>query len=353
MIVPAALHCGPRRLPLAADPPGDVEDARSLLCASGCQVPVVRGVPRFVSPGHYAGGFGLQWNAYRRTQRDSHTGATISWDRLTRCLGGDLGVVRDRDVLEVGCGAGRFTEVLLASGARLVACDLSEAVEANRANCARLAEPGRYFVCQADVADLPVAPGSFDLVIALGMVQHTPSPERTIETLAAQLKPGGLLVLDHYTWPPGAGALFRLASALSPRSLIRHALRPLPARAAFAACTALTRALLPVHRLFWRRGTAARAARRGLHLASPIFDYYDKLPQLSREQLTEWALLDTHDGLTDRFKHRRSGEEIASALTAAGLVELDVQYAGNGVEARARRGPTSTAPSVDLPLAKS
>ena len=213
--------------------------------------------------------------------------------------------------------------------------------------------PGRYFVCQADVAALPVAPGSFDHVIALGMVQHTPSPERTIEALAAQLKPGGLLVLDHYTWPPGAGRLFRLASVLSPRSLIRQALRPLPAPAAFAACRALTRALLPAHRLFWRRGTAARAARRLLHFVSPVFDYYDKQPELSREQLTEWALLDTHDGLTDRFKHRRSADEIAGALAAAGLVHLDVRYAGNGVEARGRRGPISTAASVDLLRAKS
>jgi len=349
VIVPAALRCRPHEQLLAADPPGEVEDAGALVCASGCRVPVVRGVPRFVAPGHYAGSFGLQWNAYRLTQLDSHTGATISRDRLARCLGGDLDVVRDRDVLEVGCGAGRFTEVLLASGARLVACDLSEAVEANRANCAPRAEPGRYFVCQADVTALPVAPGSFDLVIALGMVQHTPSPERTIEALAAQLRPGGLLVLDHYTWPPGAGRLGRLAFALSPRSLIRQVLRLLPARAAFAACTALTRALLPVHRLFWRRGSAAGAARRGLHFASPVFDYYDKLPQLSREQLTEWALLDTHDGLTDRFKHRRSAEEVAAALAAAGLVDVDVRYAGNGVEARARKGPRAgLAPGAPL-----
>ena len=89
-----------------------------------------------------------------------------------------------------------------------------------------------------------------------------------------------------------------------------------------------------MHRLFWRRGTAARAARRGLHFVSPVFDYYDKRPELSREQLAEWALLDTHDGLTDRFKHRRTADEIAGALTAAGLVDVDVRYAGNGVEAR-------------------
>jgi SAM-dependent methyltransferase len=337
MIVPAALRCLPHQRPLSADPAGRVEDASALRCEAGCAVPVIRGIPRFVTGEHYAAGFGLEWNAYRRTQLDSHTGTTISRERLTRCLGGDLAVVRGCEVLEVGCGAGRFTELLLASGARVLACDLSEAVEANHANCAGLAEPGAYFVCQADVAALPVAQVSFDVVLALGMVQHTPSPERTIETLAAQLKPGGMLVLDHYTWPPGAGALFRGASALSPRNLCRQVLRRLPARAAFRAASALTRAFMPFHRLLWRPGKAARAGRRALHLVSPVFDYYDKLPQLSRQQLAEWALLDTHDGLTDRFKHLRDAEQIARALRTAGLVALDVRYAGNGVEARARR----------------
>src|SRR6187397_1731582 len=42
---------------------------------------------------------------------------------------------RGRVVLEAGCGAGRFTELLLAGGARVVAFDLSRAVEANRENC--------------------------------------------------------------------------------------------------------------------------------------------------------------------------------------------------------------------------
>ena len=55
--------------------------------------------------------------------------------------------MRGKNVLEVGCGAGRFTEVMLAAGARVFACDLSSAVEANYANCNSWPE---YFVCQAD-----------------------------------------------------------------------------------------------------------------------------------------------------------------------------------------------------------
>ena len=124
------------------------EGGTRYVCASGCDYPVVRAIPRFVSSTNYAAAFGLQWNRYRTTQLDSFTGSTITRDRLTRLMGGNLDELKGKAVLEVGCGAGRFTEILLASGARLFATDISGAVEANLANCG--GHPG-YFVCQADL----------------------------------------------------------------------------------------------------------------------------------------------------------------------------------------------------------
>ena len=52
-----------------------------------------------------------------------------------------------------------------------------------------------------------------------------------------------------------------------------------------------------------------------------------------------WAqnVLDTHDALTDFYKHTRTAGEIAQALRALGLVDVVATYGGNGVEARARR----------------
>jgi protein-L-isoaspartate O-methyltransferase len=97
----------------------------------GCTFPIIGHIPRFAFSEDYASSFGLQWNQYRTTQLDSHTGLTISRDRLTRLLGGALDMVKDKKVLEAGCGAGRFSEILLEAGAYLYAIDLSTAVEAN------------------------------------------------------------------------------------------------------------------------------------------------------------------------------------------------------------------------------
>ena len=78
----------------------------------------------------------------------------------------------------------------------------------------------------------------------------------------------------------------------------------------------------------------ARAVFRRL---SPVVDHYDRLPQLSPGQLAEWSTLDTHDALTDRYKHLRTADEVRDLLVAAGLVEIEAVYGGNGVEARGHR----------------
>ena len=307
------------------------EGAGTLSCSGGCAVPVVGGIPRFVAGDGYAEAFGRQWLAYPRTQLDSETGTAISRTRLERCLGAPLASLRGASVLEAGCGAGRFTELLLAAEARVFASDLSRAVEANRDNCARW--PG-HFVCQADLFRLPAQDAAFDLVLCLGVLQHTPDPEGAIRALAAKVKPGGLLVVDHYATPRGAG---RVAAAVAPRALLRKALRRLPATASTRFASAVTSAMLPVHRALWRVGALTRRARRVLRAASPVLDYYDRHPELGPARLAEWARLDTHDALTDRYKHFRDAGQIRRALEAAGLSAIEVAEAGNGIEARGRR----------------
>jgi 2-polyprenyl-3-methyl-5-hydroxy-6-metoxy-1,4-benzoquinol methylase len=305
-------------------------------------VPIVRGIPRFVPSEGYAAAFGWQWNRFQRSQLDSYTGTTISHDRLARCLGGSLDVVRGKVVLEAGCGAGRFTEILLDAGARVVATDLSSAVEANYSNCGTAQD---YFICQADVRELPVAPRSFDVVVCLGVVQHTPQPEETLAALAGYVKPGGLLAIDHYS---------RAYPATLSRRLIRSLLLRMSPEHAHHIALGVVRTLLPVHRALWHRRRGFGRLRRYLGRVSPVVDYYDAYPDLKPELLSEWALLDTHDTLTDRYKHLRDPEEIRAALVELGLANVEVCAGGNGVEARAHGPSTELRGSdreVSLPFA--
>ena len=333
MRMPPELRCVVHAEPLTIDGGRpvdlDTESASALVCSAGCRIPVIRGVPRFVASDDYAAAFGWQWTHFQKSQLDSHTGTTISRDRLTRCLGGSLSIVRGRTVLEAGCGAGRFTEILLEAGARVVAADLSAAVDANYANCGR---SDRYFVCQADIRHLPVAPHAFDIVLCLGVVQHTPEPEETIAALARYVAPGGLLVIDHYS---------RDYPATAPRRVLRDLLLRMPPERARRLALGTARALLPVHRALWRRRRGFGRLRRYLGRVSPVVDYYEAYPELGTQLLSEWAVLDTHDTLTDRYKHLRGPDEIRDTLVSLGLSDVEVSIGGNGVEARARAAGTA------------
>jgi 2-polyprenyl-3-methyl-5-hydroxy-6-metoxy-1,4-benzoquinol methylase len=84
-----------------------------LISAAGESFPVIKGIPRFVPLDNYASAFGLQWNTFSKTQLDSHSQIGITLERLERCLGYPVAQLNGKTVLEVGCGAGRFTELRL------------------------------------------------------------------------------------------------------------------------------------------------------------------------------------------------------------------------------------------------
>lgn len=289
--------------------------------------PIVNGIPRFIKIDNYAKSFGLQWNKFRKTQLDSFTKTNLSHDRLKRICGGDLSVFNNKNVLEIGCGAGRFTEIFIANKAHIHAVDLSNAVEANYQN---FKDQNNYCVCQANVYDLPFKEDSFDYVCCIGVVQHTPDPERTIETLAKYVKKGGMLLIDHYdrNYP----------YSLS-RKIFRNFFLKLPSKLSFFLTKAMVTILWPLHKLFWKISLTYTKSNRGGRIrkafikASPVVDYHDVYTDLNAKQLYEWAILDTHDTLTDFFKHLRNKEEIKKALSNAKMKDINVWIGGNGVEA--------------------
>jgi len=297
----------------------------NLYCPGGDHVVACRGgVPRFVNGSTYADAFGLQWNTYRQTQLDSFTGTSISRERLRRNLGEHLWErLSGASVLEGGCGAGRFTEVLLSQGARVISVDLSEAVDANAEN---LPPDDKHRVGQADIMDLPLRPQQFDIVLCLGVVQHTPNPEDTIAQLYEQVAAGGSLVFDHYTF-----SLPRMTRVTAP--LVRKWLIRQPPERGLEITIQLVNRLLPLHRRKW---PLARVVRR----ISPITSYYHAYPDLPDHLRREWALLDTHDSLTATHKHMRTCGQLRRQLERLGAQDIVCARGargGIGVEARARR----------------
>ena len=280
------------------------------------------GIPRFVPDGSYASLFGDQWKEYKKTQLDSYSGASITATRLDRCLGQLKDELNGKTVLEAGCGAGRFTEVLLKKGAILVSSDLSSAVEVNIEN---FPASEKHLVIQADINDMPFADESFDVVVCLGVIQHTCNTEKTIADLYKLVKKGGSLVIDHYT--------FEKSSFLRLAPFYRMQLRKKSSLYTIPYTQKLVKRYLPLHKKWAHNKILSMLLNR----FSPVISYYSIFPQLSDKLQEEWALLDTHDALTDWHKRFRNKKQMINALIKLGAIEIYCAYGGNGVEARCKK----------------
>ena len=198
--------------------------------------------------------------------------------------------LKDKSVLEAGCGAGRFTEILLNQGAYVSSFDISNAVDANVINFP-INEKHRIF--QADINNLPFQDEQYDVVFCMGVIQHTPNPEETITNLFKQVKPGGWLVIDHYT--------YRLSHYTKTTELFRFFLKRMEPQKGLKATERITNFFFPVHKAVRKFYPLQALVSR----ISPVHSYYFAYPQLSHEDQYKWALLDTHDSLTDWYKHFR------------------------------------------------
>jgi 2-polyprenyl-3-methyl-5-hydroxy-6-metoxy-1,4-benzoquinol methylase len=276
-------------------------------------------IPRFVDSGSYASLFGDQWKEYKKTQLDSYSGLPITANRLNRCLGELSNSLKGKTVLEAGCGAGRFTEILLNKGAQLVSSDLSNAVEVNQENFPQNED---HLVIQADINDMPFADESFDVVVCLGVIQHTPDSEQTIENLYKLVKKGGTLVIDHYSF--NRSHYFRMAP------FYRNKLKKKTAEETIPYTQHLVKKFLPWHKKF----SGNRIMSVMLNRISPVISYYRAFPQLNDKQQEEWAMLDTHDSLTDWHKNFRSVDQIRHFLSRLGAVNIWCEFSGNAAEAR-------------------
>jgi 2-polyprenyl-3-methyl-5-hydroxy-6-metoxy-1,4-benzoquinol methylase len=290
------------------------------LVAPSLRVPIENGIPRFVNSKNYASAFGNQWNKFQKTQLDSHIGFTLSKDRLFRCIGSkNFATLKGKRVLEAGCGAGRFTEVLLNEGCEVISIDISTAVDANQSN---FPQNEKHLICQADINNLPFPPESFDMVLCLGVIQHTPSTEQAIKSLFRHVKPGGILVIDHYR-----RTLSFLTRFLPIYRFVLKFLRPSDS---LKFSEKLVDLFLPIHKRFCRNLLGYAIVTR----FSPIVSYYHAYPQLSSSLQREWSILDTHDSLFDHYKRLKTISEIESILKQVGGQNVECWKGGIGIEAR-------------------
>ncbi len=274
--------------------------------------PLVDGACRVVLGANYTDNFGFQWNEFDSTQLDSQSGVSLSRDRFFAETNWSADSLADKDVLEVGSGAGRFTEIVLQhTEANLCSVDYSNAVAANyRSN----GPHDRLQLFQASIYEMPFAPQSFDRVFCLGVLQHTPDFRKSLQCLFEMVRPGGELVVDFYEirgwW-----------SKIQAKYMLRPVTRRMPASTLHTLIDRTADPLIAAAKLFSSVGVG-RITNRFL----PIVDLTTLPQELSRKELREWVVLDTLDMFSPRYDDPQRVSTVARWLSEAGA---DVTFAGS------------------------
>jgi 2-polyprenyl-3-methyl-5-hydroxy-6-metoxy-1,4-benzoquinol methylase/uncharacterized protein YbaR (Trm112 family) len=306
LLVCPRCHSDLRCAPETTDDAGGIVTGTLDCPACAESYPIEGGIPRFVPSENYASSFGYQWNRFKQEQIDSTNGTKQSEQRVFSETGWTREWLRGKWILDAGCGAGRFLDALADTEADVVGVDITNAVDAAQSNIGGRAN---VHLVQASIYELPFRDGAFDGCYCIGVIQHTPDPDRTVRALPRVVKEGGRLAVTIYE-----RQRFTLLNT-------KYLIRPLTRRMSRTALLSTIRRTMPVFfpltELLFRIPVVGRVAR----FVIPVANYVEK-PDLSVRQRYQWAVLDTFDMLAPAYDQPQREEDVRRALESSGVRQV-------------------------------
>jgi ubiquinone/menaquinone biosynthesis C-methylase UbiE len=249
-------------------------------------------------------GFGREWAAYDQTSLSAEEHhrlfnayfSIFPFDRLPA----------DAEGFDLGCGSGRWAELVLDRVAILHCIDPS--AEALAVARRRLGQRQGARLHLASVDQLPLPDGSQDFGYSLGVLHHVPDTRSALRDCVRKLKPGAPFLLYLYYDFDNRPGWYRSLWWVS--NLGRRAISslPFPPRKAATSLVAAT--------IYWPLARAARALeRRGIEVTN--------LPLSSYRNSSFYTMkTDALDRFGTRLEQRFSRNDIAEMMGEAGLVDI-------------------------------
>lgn len=190
-----ALHLGPQSR-------GDrVLNAEVTCAACGCSNEIRNGILRLL-PRQQPLDSAFRDEQEARDQRaDSYEAHFSKWESDTEfnALLSDPALIREKGILDLACGTGRFTRSLAALASATIAADLSEG--SLRVFASKIPQEVKIGLIWGDAVQLRFVPSSFDVILSTQLLEHIPSRETRMSLLRSallHLKPSGAFLLTVY-----------------------------------------------------------------------------------------------------------------------------------------------------------
>ncbi len=239
----------------------------------------------FEKKSNYSDNFGYQWNKFYKTQMDN-SNLKFSFDRLKKITNWDFNNLNNKNILEIGSGAGRFTRCILQkTTSNLYSVDFSDAVFANYKNNKEYINLSNLYLIKSSIYSMPLMDNVFDKVICLGVLQHTPNIDESIKNLVKKTKSGGEIIIDFY---PLKGWWTKIHA--------KYLLRPLFKRINHRILLKLIKCYVP---FFYYLSVFFN--KIGLGLLTRFFPICDIKTLPNVDNIIDWVVLDTFDMLSPEY----------------------------------------------------
>lgn len=280
----------------------DNEIVSGILVSPSNRYPIINGIPRFVRDEGYSDNFGFQWNRWARVQfEDQNFGGAMEQHttNMFKSITGFSGeILKGKSVLDMGCGPGRFTDVVANMGATVIALDYSSAIDAAKENFNEISSD--ILFVQGDALKLPIKTDSLDYVFTIGVLHHTPSPESGVREAWRVLRPSGEFAIRVYGF--GARSFYTFPTVKMWRTIFKI-LKPL-----FKHYPPLIYSYI-FGTLGFYLGKIWRPLSYPLRLIFPT----------AWEPDYRWSILDTFDAISTSFQSGHTPQEVDSWLRESGF----------------------------------
>jgi ubiquinone/menaquinone biosynthesis C-methylase UbiE/uncharacterized protein YbaR (Trm112 family) len=299
----------------------DGEDVISgYLVSKSNRFPIISGIPRFnlnENSANYTKSFGYQWNKWPYVQFEEenidkpmqgHT--TQMFKRITELSLNDEDL-RDQYICDIGCGSGRFIDLLSRSSNYLIGIDSSESVDAA---FKKFRKNPRVLICQADILNLPLKENVMDHVYSIGVLHHTSDPRGGVREISRVLKQQGTASISVY----GKGGYYDDQIVRLYRRFFAYSWRFFGHHMPLLYSRLIVTTTRPLERF-----------KRLKIIVKPILMYFPhiQLPDL------KWSILDTFDSITPSYQKGISHYELYSYMSEYELINIKaVNWGGTSLK---------------------
>ena len=164
--------------------------------------PIIDGIPRFVNEKNYTNSFGFQWGKWPLIQFESKNIGKPMEGHTRKMFNvithHKLNDIKNKNLLlDCGCGAGRFIDICLEnSNSKIIGIDYSSSVTTAHY---KFSQNSNVCIVNADALNMPFKPNIFDGAFSIGVLHHTPEPNKGVSEIYRCLKYGGWFGLSVYS----------------------------------------------------------------------------------------------------------------------------------------------------------